>query len=96
MTICKQITFTARAGEVETLKQLLSGLVEPSRHEPGCLRYELYQQADRPEQFIIVESWASADTLEQHKRSDHFRDFKARADSCVAAKTSVSLNEIQP
>lgn len=41
-------------------------LVEPTRGERGCLRYELCQDLQQPTRFAMLESWASAADLDSH------------------------------
>jgi quinol monooxygenase YgiN len=41
------------------VKGLLLELVGPARREAGCLYYDLYQQADAPDVFYIVDGWAT-------------------------------------
>ena len=41
-------------------------LVEPSRVEPGCIRYDLWQDAAEPTRFAMVEAWESNEALDTH------------------------------
>ncbi len=55
------------------LKQHLLSLSAPTRAEPGCLRYDLYQSTVNPHEFMRLEVWSSIDALEAHKRTPHLR-----------------------
>ena len=94
MAISKQIEITAASGQQETLKQLLCSLVAPSRNEPGCLKYELYQRSEEPWVFMVIESWESEEALEQHKQTPHFLAFKAALPQLVAEKGAISLTPL--
>ncbi len=48
---------TVNADAADTARAILMGLVAQSRQEPGCVAYELYQQADMPHVFQTVEHW---------------------------------------
>jgi quinol monooxygenase YgiN len=60
-------------GHAEDLGAHLLSLAAPTRAEPGCLVYDLYQSPDRPHEFMRYEVWASAAALEAHKRSPHLQ-----------------------
>ncbi len=50
----------------ERVKQLLLELVEPARGERGCLYYDLYQDANAPDTFILLDGWTSKEALAMH------------------------------
>jgi quinol monooxygenase YgiN len=60
-------------GREQDLKAHLLSLAAPTRAEPGCIRYDLYQSPDQPHEFMRYEIWASAAALEAHKRTPHLR-----------------------
>lgn len=62
----------------EEFRAALSALVEPSRQEPGCLRYELYRDIDREGDFILIESWRNQAALDEHMAEPYLKAFAAR------------------
>jgi len=60
-------------GGEEDLKQHLLSLAAPTRAEPGCIAYDLYQSPERKEEFMRFEVWRSADDLEAHKKMPHLQ-----------------------
>ena len=44
-TISVVATFIPKEGQENAVEAILRGMVKPTRHEPGCLRYELYGAA---------------------------------------------------
>jgi len=60
-------------GKEEQLKQHLLSLAAPTRAEPGCITYDLYQSPDRKHEFMRFEVWRSLDDLEAHKKMPHLR-----------------------
>jgi quinol monooxygenase YgiN len=48
----------------------VGALLEPTRVAPGCLGCRLYSEVDRPEEFLLVEEWASQPALDRHLASD--------------------------
>ncbi len=45
--------------KVEAVKAVLLGIIEPSRQDQGCIKYELLQNHSDPTDFTFVEEWAS-------------------------------------
>jgi len=58
--------FTAKPGKEEELSTFLQGLVEPTRREPGCVRYELNQDLNDPATFSFVETFADRPGFDAH------------------------------
>lgn len=63
--------FVAHAGHGEEVLALLRGLVSPSRAEEGCLFYDLYQDHENQNVFIILDGWRNKDAFEAHAASLH-------------------------
>ena len=61
------------AGGEQDLQTHLLSLAAPTRAEPGCIRYDLYQSEKSPHEFMRFEVWRSAEDLETHKQSPHLR-----------------------
>lgn len=64
--------FFVKEEMIEEFLTLANELVRQSRKEVGCLSYELVQDVDNPEIFIIIEEWGSEEALILHKASGHF------------------------
>jgi quinol monooxygenase YgiN len=60
----------------ETLEPMLRSLAEASRKEPGNLRFEAQQQANRINHFTVVEAWADQKAYEAHVAAAHTRQFR--------------------
>jgi quinol monooxygenase YgiN len=60
-------------GSEQDLKAHLLSLAAPTRAEPGCLAYDLYQSPDAPSEFLRLERWSSLADLEAHKAMPHLR-----------------------
>ena len=57
--------FVASKGKEDQLKTLLQSMLTPTRAEPGCERYELYESDSRG-RFYLSETWESQAALDQH------------------------------
>jgi len=61
------------AGKEEELRRELLALTAPTRAEPGNLRYDLYQSAVKPNDFMRLEVWRDAAALDAHKATPHLQ-----------------------
>jgi len=91
MTITKKVTFIAKQDGVETMKELLSAMVVPSKAEDGCVFYEIFQCKDRPEKFFAVETWRDEAALDGHKASEHYKIYKSSYEQYCEDKYSDEL-----
>lgn len=83
-------TFKARPGKVEALQELLQGLIEPTRAEPGCLEYVLWQERDDPSRFILIERWRSQKDLDEHLETPHLTHAKQRFEDLLESPLSLT------
>jgi quinol monooxygenase YgiN len=74
----------ARPGKQDELTEVLSALAARTHAEDGCLLYALHREVDDPDQYAIIERWASPEALRAHLRSDHFAAVIARAEELLA------------
>jgi quinol monooxygenase YgiN/quercetin dioxygenase-like cupin family protein len=65
-------------GKEEELKQELLALAAPTRAEPGCITYDLYQSPEKKNHFLRFEVWRNPEALEEHKATPHIQASFAR------------------
>lgn len=65
----------ARPGAADELRDLLDGMLAPSRAEPGNLRYDLWQDRSEPARFVLDELYTSPDAVAAHRASPHFQAY---------------------
>lgn len=73
----------ARPGRREPLRAALSALVPPTRQEPGCLDYTLFELRDEPGSFYMRESFRDQAALDAHLATPHFKAFEERFDELL-------------
>jgi quinol monooxygenase YgiN len=56
----------------------LQELANASGGHPGCQRFEVWQQANRPNHFTVVEAWEHHDAFDRHIAADATRRFRTR------------------
>ena len=77
MTITKRVTFIAKEGCEDKMKELLTAMVEPSKKEPGIIFYDILQCQDNKRKFYAVESWENEKALDGHKATEHYAVYKS-------------------
>ena len=77
MTITKRVTFIAKDGCEDKLKELLSAMVVPSKAEDGCIFYEIVQYENNRSKFMAIETWRDEKALDGHKASPHYKIYKS-------------------
>jgi len=75
--------------KVEELKSLLLSIIEPTRQESGCIKYELLQNNNDPTDFTFVEEWESNDLLDAHLASAHIQEGLRKLEGIAAAPPDI-------
>lgn len=60
------------------------------RDEPGCLRFDVMEDVQRPNQFYFYEVYRDAAAFGEHKASPHFAEWRQAAQECVVAGSQVN------
>lgn len=56
----------------------LKGMSSDTPKDAGNLRYDVLQQASRPNHFTVVETWSDRKALDGHAMADHTRAFRQK------------------
>jgi len=84
----------ARHGQAENLKELLFGMVEACRAEPGNLRWDVWQdQADRT-RFVLDELYIDNSAVAAHRETPHFQSYFSKIND-IAERTALLLDPAQ-
>jgi quinol monooxygenase YgiN len=67
--------FTIMKGEVDAVRRAHLSMLEPTRAEPGCIDYDLYQSLEDPSVMFFYENWTDADSLHRHMNTPNFYRF---------------------
>lgn len=62
----------AQDDKIKEIIELYKELVEMTRKEEGCIKYELYKDEDDFTIMTMIEEWENREFLDQHLRSEHF------------------------
>lgn len=75
---------TSQPQAAAQLRQVLQDLVGPSRKEPGCISYELFENDDNPIEFVTMEQWTDQAAADAHMATAHVAAAIAKAGSLLA------------
>lgn len=67
--------FVAKDGEVDQLLENLHSLMVPTHQEGGCIRYELNQSIEEPNEITFIEKWYDQKTFDEHCSKQYILDF---------------------
>ena len=84
-------SFRPIAGKERDLHELLTWMVEHTRSEPGCERYDLYGRHgdDDAESFHLFERYRDEVALGEHRASGHYIEYRSRVDDLLEAPIEV-------
>jgi quinol monooxygenase YgiN len=80
----------ARSGKENQLRELLRGMLAPTRAESGCKLYELYESGSQG-RFYFYEIWESQAALDQHAASAHYKKLEQTVGELVQAPFEVNI-----
>ncbi|HQH28293.1 MAG TPA: antibiotic biosynthesis monooxygenase, partial [Oligoflexia bacterium] len=66
------VHISVKPGCVEQFRQATIENALQSIEEPGVARFDVLQQEDQPERFLLVEAYRSVDDAAKHKETAHY------------------------
>ncbi len=73
----------AKKGEGDFLLSELSKLLEPTKKEDGCYKYDLHRDNNDPDFFVFYEIWESKKHLDDHMKTPHIVAYMAAVDGNI-------------
>ncbi|HEU5395952.1 MAG TPA: putative quinol monooxygenase [Verrucomicrobiae bacterium] len=82
---------------VESFKAASRTNARLSLLEPGCLRFDVLQQADDPARFVLVEHYRDGDANAAHKETPHYAAWRdAVAPMMATPRASTKFTPVFP
>ncbi len=81
----------ANHDKVKLVKEELIKLIDITRKEEGCIKYDLHQDNDNPAHFMFYETWENRELWQVHMNNQHLADYMTATDGAVMQFT---LNEM--
>ncbi|MFC6520226.1 putative quinol monooxygenase [Undibacterium arcticum] len=80
---------SSRADSASALGKILRDLVDPTRREPGCVSYDLFQNNDDPLEFVTIEHWTDQAAADAHLTAPHVVAAIANAGDLLAQPPAI-------
>ncbi|MFZ7121577.1 MAG: putative quinol monooxygenase [Eubacteriaceae bacterium] len=81
----------AQKESIDKIIELCKELVETTRREIGCIKYEMYQDENDPTILTIIEEWESKHDLENHMESEHFTRIVPMIEKFMIKKSEINI-----
>ena len=88
------VVLRAREGQEALLEAELRALIAPTRHEEGCLTYDLHHGTEAVGTFLLHEVWASREHHQLHTNTSHFLRWNARKDALLEARDATFWTQL--
>ncbi|HKO78523.1 MAG TPA: putative quinol monooxygenase [Flavobacterium sp.] len=89
MEINLTVIIKSKSDHREELKAILIDLTKNSKKEAACLQYDLHQNMQDPNVFILHEVWKNNEGLDLHKEQSHFLKFNEASELFLEEKITV-------
>jgi quinol monooxygenase YgiN len=87
-------TARAKPGKEKDLERALREVTQPTRQQPGCVRFSLYRSQEDPAVIVGVERWKSKEDHDRHLEAPYFQKLAAAMGGIIAAPPQIVWHEI--
>lgn len=78
--------FKANEGRYSEALEAAIALTARSLNHKGCIAYDVFESATRPDIFMICETWENAEVLDAHAATPEFAEYVGIMEQCGALK----------
>ncbi len=72
-----------KEGFVQEFKDIAKPVVESTRREAGCIKYDLLQDCDNSTVFYFFEEYVDDAAFEAHRNMPYMHDFRPKREKCL-------------
>jgi quinol monooxygenase YgiN len=72
MSFVNCVSIRAKAGCEQTLEDVFEDLTVSTRHEPGCITYQLHRSLHDPLHYFVYECYVDESAYRFHQSTAHF------------------------
>ena len=87
------VILTAKENTAAELKNQLIALVALSRKETGCLQYDLHQNTQKSNVYVLHEIWENEAIFEKHNNQEYVKAFFALAPSLLEKEAEIIFTQ---
>jgi len=92
-----QVFVHVKAEFVEAFKQVTVENASNSVKEPGIARFDVLQQTDDPDRFVLMEVYRTQDDPAKHKETAHYKRWRGQVEPMMAEpRSSIKYSNIFP
>jgi len=66
------VNFEVKEGKKKEFLDVMDLLIDGSQKEEGCIMYEMYEDVENLNAFVLLEKWLDQAALDFHNTTDHF------------------------
>ena len=81
--------FQAKEGQYNRALDAAIALVGKSQKHAGCISYDVFESATRPDVFCFIETWADQASLDAHSKTPEFIENVGVINECGEMKIEV-------
>ncbi|MGD1823111.1 MAG: putative quinol monooxygenase [Pleomorphochaeta sp.] len=85
----------AKEDSIEFVKNEILKVIPSVRAEKGCVNYDLHQEINTPNMFVLYENWESREDWNAHMDAKHLKAFQEAIKNYVKETTVYQLNKIK-
>ncbi|MEX1134566.1 MAG: putative quinol monooxygenase [Acidimicrobiia bacterium] len=82
-------TFVPEESRVSDFVDLMKSMVQSSRAEPGCLRYDFYEDGEG--RFFMLEDYRDEAAVKAHRESNHYREYRSKVADMLTEPITVAV-----
>jgi quinol monooxygenase YgiN len=94
LMVIQLIRVSIKPDQREKWLELVSANAAQTRAEDGCESYEVSEDIEAPNTFILVERWRDLDAQYEHFRTPKFGELMGSLGDVLAGPPEVSINEV--
>ena len=87
-------TLKAKSGKEQQTQDELLKVMKHSRNEEGCLHYNLHQDQDNPQTFMLYELWSGQESLDRHMDTAHYKAYRINIKPLIHDRQVHKWNQI--
>ena len=71
------VRFDAKPGRLDQLRKEMLAIIQPTRAEPGCVEFHLYEETNASGTLFVHSLWKDDAAVDAHLQFPHMKRFRA-------------------
>jgi quinol monooxygenase YgiN len=92
--VIQLVNISIRPEQRERWLELIRMNADQTRAEEGCESYKVSEDVETPNNFVIVERWASVEAQYSHFQAPEFGELMGALGDVIAGPPEVSIHEV--